>query len=315
MPPLSLYSFPFGAMATPCIIHLYSGSQAEAGLVAQRAQAEIARIELRYSRYRPGSFLSQINQVAAHGGSVDLDEETASLFAYARSCHEKSDGLFDITSGILRRAWDFGSGKIPKQEEVDQLLPFVGLEKIEWDLPRVNFRVPGMEIDLGGIGKEYAADRAAAVCISSGIKHGVVDLGGDVRVIGPHPDRSPWEIGIRHPFAPDTIMGKVELSEGALATSGDYQRRIVKDGKRYGHLLDPRTGWPIQGLASVSVVADQCLAAGSLTTVAMLRGVGGKNWLAGLRPDLRYLWIDSEGNLGGSIAAGFPSPIKPLSQT
>jgi len=287
VPPLSLYSFPFGAMATPCSIHLYSGGHAEAGLVAQRAQAEIARIELRYSRYRPGSFLSQINQVAAHGGSVDLDEETASLFAYARSCHEKSDGLFDITSGILRRAWDFGSGKVPKQEEVDQLLPFVGLEKIEWDLPRVNFRVPGMEIDLGG----------------------------DVRVIGPHPDLSPWEIGIRHPFAPDTIMGKVELSEGALATSGDYQRRIVKDGKRYGHLLDPRTGWPIQGLASVSVVADQCLAAGSLTTVAMLRGVGGKNWLAGLRPDLRYLWIDSEGNLGGSIAVGFPSLIKPLSQT
>jgi len=183
VPTLSLHSFNFGAMGTPCVIHLYSEGQEESATVALRAQTEIERIETRYSRYRPDSFLSEINRIASRGGSVNLDEETASLFAYARSCHEKSDSLFDITSGILRRAWNFASGKIPEQAEIDALLPFIGMEKIAWNPPALSFRVPGMEIDLGGIGKEYAADRAAAICITSGIKHGLVDLGGDVRII------------------------------------------------------------------------------------------------------------------------------------
>ena len=162
-----------------------------------------------------------------------------------------------------------------------------------------------MEVDLGGIGKEYAADRAAAVCLEANISHGIVDLGGDVRLIGPHPDGAPWTIGIRDPFTPNQIVGHVSLTEGALATSGDYQRRIQVGNKSYSHLINPKTGWPVEGLASVSVVADQCLAAGSLSSIAMLKGKDGPNWLSRLSPELRYAWINCDGTSGGSLATDF----------
>ncbi len=298
-------------MATQCSIHLYAESLESAQVAAGHAQKEIERIEECYSRYRPGSFLSEINRVAERGGSIELDEETASLFAYARACYEKSDGLFDITSGILRRAWNFSSGVLPERKEVERLLSLVGLEKIVWELPRLTFRIPGMEVDLGGIGKEYAADRAAEICLESGIHHGLIELGGDIRVIGPHPDQSSWKIGIRNPFMPDTTAGTVELSSGGLATSSDYQRRIEVDGKFYGHLLHPKTGRPVAGLVSVSAMADNCLAAGSITTLAMLRGEAGKDWFSALNPSLRYLWIDRDGTIGGPLAATFPSLVKP----
>ncbi len=299
--PPELYSFPFTAMGTSCSVHLYALTALEAEKSALGVRVEIARIEGRYSCYREDSLLSEINRVAMRGDTFELDEETMGLFAYARSCHEKSDGLFDITSGMLRRAWNFSSGQLPEPEEIERLLPLVGLQKMIWDPPRIAFPIPGMEIDLGGIGKEYAADRAAALCLSAGIRHGLIDLGGDIRIIGPHPDGSPWKIGIRNPFISDSLAGTVALSGGALATSGDYERRIECNGKRYGHILDPRTGWPVQGLTSVSVAADQCLAAGSLATLAMLRGREGIAWLTGLASSILHLWIDSDGMSGGTL--------------
>ncbi len=302
MSALELHSFPFFAMGSSCIVHLYAPSPVEAGSAALAAQGEIERIEARYSRYRPDSLLSEINRAAARGESIDLDEETLGLLSYARTCHERSGGLFDITSGILRRAWDFSSGHLPSQEEIEALLPFVGLEKIVWAPPRIAFPVFGIELDLGGIGKEYAADRAAEICTVLGIKHGLVDLGGDLRILGPHPDGAPWEIGIRDPFRPDERIASVRLSGGGLATSGDYERKIEIGGKRYGHLLDPRTGWPVEGLASVSVAADRCLVAGSLATMAMLRGREGAEWLAELpATESRHLWIDRQGQAGGTL--------------
>ena len=181
-----------------------------------------------------------------------MDEETAGLLDYAWACYLKSEGLLDISSGILRRAWDFKVGTLPEQEAIDALLPKVGLNKAAWKNPVLRFPVPGMELDFGGIGKEYAADRAAAVCVAQGVRHGLVDLGGDITVIGPHPNGDPWRIGIQHPGRPGAVMANVEISQGALASSGDYERCITFDGRRYGHILDPRTGWPVRGLSSVS---------------------------------------------------------------
>ncbi|HEX5363900.1 MAG TPA: FAD:protein FMN transferase, partial [Gallionella sp.] len=144
-----------------------------------------------------------------------------------------------------------------------------------------------------------AADQAAAVCVAQGIEHGLIELGGDIQVIGPHPDLSPWIVGIRHPRLADGIMATVEISRGAIASSGDYERYIVVDGVRYCHLLDPSTGWPVQGLASVSVISEQCLVAGSVATMAMLKGNAGKQWLAAL--GVPHLWMDEAGNSGGNI--------------
>lgn len=302
-------SFPFSAMGTVCNLHLYADTPAAAENASRAAVTEVRRIEQRYSRYRSESVLSEINRVAQQGGSIDLDQETAGLLDYAFACYQNSDGLFDISSGLLRRAWNFGRNQLPSQGEIDCLLNRIGLDKLSWRRPTLRFPVPGMELDLGGIGKEYAADRAAAVCVDLGIRHGLVELGGDIRVIGPHPDLAPWSIGIRHPRRPESLMATVEVEQGALATSGDYERCIEVHGKRYGHIINPKTGWPVEGLASVAVAADQCMVAGSLCTIAMLKGRGGVSWLEKL--GVPHLWMDEAENQGRNFVTKCIPPSMP----
>jgi len=302
---LKLTSVPFSAMGTECCLHLYSSSLSSAKAIAFSAIQEVLRIEAYYSRYRADSFLSQINLAAQQGNAIEVDDETAGLLDYAYACHKKSDGLFDITAGILRKAWNFSVLHLPEQAEIDRLLPLIGLDKVQWQSPRLSFPVPGMELDFGGIGKEYAADRAAAVCVSLGVEHGLVDLGGDMTVIGPHPTQEPWQIGICHPRNPDIAMATIEIERGALATSGDYERFIEIEGKRYCHLLNPKSGWPVRGLSSVSVLADHCLVAGSIASIAMLKGPAGIDWLNELAA--RHLWMDDQGRQGGCL----PSALSP----
>lgn len=289
----------FLALGSQCTIRLDAERETDAEAASQAAIEEIARVEARYSRYRAGSELSRINAAAAAGSSVELDDETAALIDYAVACYRKSDGLFDISAGLLRHVWNFSEPKLPADEAIAALLPRIGLDKVAWRPPHLRFTVPGMELDLGGIGKEYAVDRVAGISIALGIRHGLIDLGGDIRAIGPMPDGAPWIVGIRHPRKPDVTIATVALDSMALATSGDYERFIDIDGARYCHILDPRTGWPAQGLASASVVAPDCLVAGSLATIAMLKGNDGAAWLRGL--GLRHLTMDIEGRLGGDL--------------
>ncbi|MBA3814599.1 MAG: FAD:protein FMN transferase [Alphaproteobacteria bacterium] len=129
-----------------------------------------------------------------------------------------------------------------------------------------------MMIDFGGIVKEYAADSAEKICRSMGIFHGIIDMGGDVKIIGPYIDGRPWNIAVNHPRKADTEIAFIRLRTGAMATSGDYERSIKIDGKIYSHVLNPKTGWPVEGMSSVTVVADHCLIAGNLTTISFLKG-------------------------------------------
>jgi thiamine biosynthesis lipoprotein len=158
----------------------------------------------------------------------------------------------------------------------------------------------GMELDFGGIVKEYAADRLATLCADAGCTQGFVNLGGDIRVMGPKPDGSPWQIAIQDPRARDErALLTLPVLRGGIATSGDYARCIEIDGVRYGHVLDPRTGWPVQHLASVTVLADFCVLAGSAATIALLRAAAGPAWLAQL--GLPHLWVDTRGHSGGTL--------------
>ena len=290
----------FRAMGTPCEIRLAAGSAREAGDLARAAVAEVARLEARYSRYREDSDLSAINRVAAAGGRIAVDAETAALLDYADACHRQSGGLFDITSGILRRAWRFDAGRLPDPAQVQGLLQHVGWQQVAWQSPQLAFPVPGMELDFGGIVKEYAVDRVAALLQGAGVAHGFVNLGGDVRALGPQPDGSPWRIGIRHPREAGALLMTLELATGALASSGDYERGLVVDGRRYGHILDPRTGWPVRRMAAASVVAPLCVVAGSAATIAMLQDEAGPAWLQAL--GLPGLWMDVDGRCGGALA-------------
>lgn len=299
MVPLTYYHHDFKAMGSPCAIQLYARSEKKAEQAARVVMADVSRLEAKYSRYRADSFLSEINRVAAKGGRIDVDDETAGLLDYAATCYQQSDGLFDITSGILRRAWDFKAGNIPDQKTIQSLLNRIGWHKIIWQRPNLAFAVPDMEIDFGGVVKEYAVDRAASLCFDAGIRHGLVNLGGDIKIIGPHPDGSPWRIAIRHPRQSGGILQALLLRSGALASSGDYERCIVLDGVRYGHVLNPKTGWPVNYMAAVSVIGEFCVVAGSASTIGMLKGEAGPDWLSSL--GLPHLWVNVHGESGGSL--------------
>lgn len=288
-------------MGSPCELRFYAHSTGLADVAHAAAVAMIEQLEARYSRYRPDSLTSRINAAAGTGEWVPVDAETAGLIDYAQQVWQQSEGLFDITSGILRQAWDFRVPRLPAQRDIDALLPLIGWEKVEWRATRIRLPIAGMELDFGGFVKEYAADAAARALREQGIEHGFVELGGDIAVIGPHPDGSPWRIGVRHPRQPDTALAMLELHQGALASSGDYERSITVDGLRYGHILNPKTGWPVQSLAGVSVVAPQCLLAGTATTVAMLKQGDAKDWLQML--ELPYLAVTAEAAVFGTLRA------------
>lgn len=279
----ALFPSLFSAMGSSCSLQLYAATEAEAAGAAETAIGEVERIQRKYSRYLPHSSLSRINAAARRQEAVTLDEETASLLSYAFACHRHSDGLFDITSGVLRKAWNFRGSRIPRPATIEALLARVGMNHLRWEAPTLRFAVPGMELDFGGIAKEYAVDRVVDLCRQRGICHGCVELGGDVGIIGPHPDGAPWLVGIRHPRTAGESIATVPLRRGALAVSGDYERYIEGKGRRLSHILDPRTGWPCNGLSSVAVVAERCLAAGSISTIAMLKGKDGPAWLADLQ--------------------------------
>lgn len=297
---MQLHRIDFQAMGSPCELHLYAEKPELARQAAECTMADIRRIETRYSRFLDNNVTARINHAGSIGGTVMVDEETAALIDYAATCHRESDGLFDITSGVLRKAWNFQNRSLPEVETINKLLGKIGWGKVRWEKPRLTFTQKGMELDFGGIGKEYAADRAATLCQELGIWHGLVNLGGDIRVVGPHPDGSPWRIGIRHPRLPDALLASVLLAQGGLASSGDYERCIVVDGRRLSHILHPKTGWPVLGLAAVSVIAPQCLIAGSASTIAILKESAGKKWLENL--GLPHVWMDEQGCRGGSFS-------------
>ncbi len=291
----------FKAMGGQGEIVLSAADPARAHALAASGIAEVHRIEQKYSRYRPDSIVSRIN-AAAGAEPVPCDEETLALLDYADYLHAASDGLFDITSGILRQAWDFRAGRVPERGQLAPLLERVGWPMVERSAEGVRLPLSGMEIDFGGFGKEYAADRAAEVMAGGGALHGYVNLAGDIRVVGPKPDGQPWSIGIQDPRNRGKLAATLPLTGGALATSGDYERFFEVSGKRYCHILNPRTGMPVGHWRSVSLLASRAIIAGSATTIAMLKEAEALDYLAGLKTG--YLAIDHLGRMHMANAPG-----------
>lgn len=275
----------FTAMASPCEVLVDTHDNAIAITATNLAEKEAKRIEHKFSRYRKNNLIDQINS----GRTVRVDEETARLLDYAGSLFSLSDGLFDITAGVLRKAWQFdNSSTIPQQKDIDTLLPLVGWNKVKWESPVISLP-EGMEIDFGGIGKEYAVDRAVHIVQSylaaQKLKLSVlVNFGGDIAVLGPgNQDGRLWLIGVDTVIDGTPGKGKqtlVELGCGAIATSGDTRRFILKEGKRFGHILNPQTGWPVEGAPSlITTAANTCTDAGMLSTLAMLHGSDAESFL------------------------------------
>lgn len=297
----------FSAMGGQGEIVLVAEDSASAHRLAASGIAEIHRIERKYSRYRPDSIVSRINALAGRE-PVACDEETCALLDHADRLYAISGGLFDITSGVLRHAWDFRAGRVPEQGELAPLLERVGWPLVERTAGGIRLGRAGMEIDFGGFGKEYAADRAAEVMAGGGARYGYVNLAGDIRVVGPRPDGQPWSMGIQDPRQRGRLVATLPLAGGALATSGDYERFIEVAGRRYCHILNPRTGMPVSHWRSISLLAPKAIIAGSATTLAMLKEADALDYLAGL--ETGYLAIDREGRMH---MANAPSAARTLS--
>ena len=226
---------------------------------------------------------------------VECDPETLALVRYGDTLFESSAGLFDCTSGVLRRAWDFSRAQLPDPSMLPALLSLIGWQRLERKGNAVRLGVAGMELDFGGFGKEYAADRAATIVHAKGVRHGFVNLAGDMRVVGPKPDGSPWMVGIQDPRHEKRTIASLPLSVGAIATSGDYERFFEAEGNRYCHILHPKTGYPVTFWRSVTVVAPLAITAGSCSTIAMLSEADGLGFLE--RSGLDYFAIDHSGQV------------------
>lgn len=244
------------------------------------AAQEVWRIEKKYSRYQPDSVISQLNRHT--GCRQDVDHETAELLNFAAQCFQLSDGLFDITSGRLRALWRFGSDgqtSFPSQQQVHALLPYIGWSQLHWNghqliLPH------GMELDVGGIVKEYAVDRTLLQLSHAMDFPCLVNLGGDLRCNKPRMNGNAWVLGIENPDSVQDAIAALSLHAGALATSGDTRRFFLHNGQRYGHILNPITGYPVVGAPrSVTVAAPTCTEAGILSTLAMLQGAEAEHFL------------------------------------
>lgn len=267
----------FRAMGSPCEVLLENGNRNQATSTIGTIAAEAWRIEDKFSRYRKGNIVDQIN--TANGAAVSVDDETADLLDFATTLYDLSDGRFDITSGVLREVWTFdGSDRVPEPASVEAVLSRVGWSRARWDRPVLTL-APRMEIDLGGIGKEYAVDRCIAIACGSKCAPGLVNFGGDLAVSGPPTRRRAWKVAVEG-VLPDAADHLIDLRQGALATSGDAQRFLFRDGVRYSHILDPGSGWPIPNApASVTVAADTCTQAGMTSTLAMLEGERAEEFL------------------------------------
>lgn len=275
---MEIFRFPFKAMGSACEIVIADIDHAIAQVKAAQAAQEVLRIEKKYSRYQSDSIVSKIN-AGAGKQKIECDAETWEMLNYAEQLYQMSEALFDISSGILRKAWNFKEAKIPARSELEELCSSINWASIERENRQIYLPKVGMEIDFGGFGKEYAADKGATVLERLQVKHGYVNLGGDIRVLGPKPDGQAWVIGIQHPREANKVIATIPLQEGALATSGDYEKYFELNGERYCHILNPRTGMPVKYWSSISVLAPVSLMAGSYTTIAMLLEEKGLRFL------------------------------------
>jgi thiamine biosynthesis lipoprotein len=263
-------------MGSPCEVLVDSDDAGLAERLTGIVSSEAWRIEDKFSRYLSDNIVDRIN--SSEGEPVSLDDETAALVDFAQTLYEASDGKFDITSGVLREAWTFdGSDNVPDPASVERLMPRVGWDRIRWERPSLVMQ-PGMEIDFGGIAKEYAVDKAAGLAAGETDVACLVNFGGDLVASGAPGAMDGWQVGVDSPGG--VPVRRIRLSSGGLATSGDARRYLYKDGKRYSHILDPTTGWPIEDAPrSITVAADTCTQAGMLATIAMLKGPGAETFL------------------------------------
>jgi thiamine biosynthesis lipoprotein len=264
----------FRALGTQCEVQ-YTGDAAQAAAFEIAAMAWVNAFEAKYSRFRPDSLVSRINAAAGRAW-IDVDGEMEALLKLCDTLHFMTQGVLDPTSLPLLRLWDYKAEKprVPTDAELAAARALVGWKKVQRSPGKIFLPEPGMALDFGGFGKEYAVDMVAQLAVEHGLPCALVDFGHDLRAIGQPPGRPAWHIGLEDPRNPGATAGSIAVVGKGVASSGDYLRCFVVDGKRYGHIIDPRSGRPVaNGCTQATVVANSCLQAGVLSTTAFVLGV------------------------------------------
>jgi thiamine biosynthesis lipoprotein len=294
----TLYKFHQVAMGTAIEITLIGDNEEAATKAALRALQEMKRIEQLMSPWIESSDVFRINQSSGKEW-VKISHETLAVIKKAQEISELSDGRFDITVGPLAELWRKAREKKipPSAEEVKEKLGLVNFKNIEIDREgKVFLKKKGMAIDLGGIAKGYAVDRAFELLKSLGYKNLIVNAGGDLRV-GGLKNNQPWSIGIQHPREPENFLAKISISDMAVATSGDYERFFIYEGKRYHHIFNPKDGFPTDDCQSVTILCKEGMMADALATAVFVLGPGKGYALCQKLAGVDCLIVDKEGKI------------------
>jgi thiamine biosynthesis lipoprotein len=276
-------------MGTTATVRACGSSPAELRQATAAALDEVDRLDRLLSHYRSDSPLSRLNREAA-SGPVAVDSELVDLLDVCLRWSRESDGAFDVTVGPLMKAWGFfrDEGRVPEQREIQGALAVVGHRHVVLDREQgtVRFDRPGVELDLGGIGKGYAVDRVVALLRRRGIGSALVNLGGSsVYGLGAPPGAAAWQVGIQDPGDPGREALSVALRDRALSVSGGYARYFEKDGVSYAHIMDPRTGRPVQGVLSVAVLGASATDGDALDNAFFVQGLErARAFVAGIDP-------------------------------
>lgn len=264
-------------MGTTCEVQ-YSAPEGDrqAAAFEDAALTWVQAFEAKYSRFQPDSLVSRINRAAGREW-IEVDAEMEQLLGLCNTLHAMTQGVLDPTALPLIQLWNWKAAKprIPGGDEIAAALRLVGWSKVQRRPGAIFLPEPGMALDFGGFGKEYAVDLVAQIAINYGIGAVLVDFGHDLRVLGTPPGRPAWHIGLEDPRRPGNTWASVALmGSRGIASSGDYVRCFQIGGRRYGHIIDPRTGWPVaNGCTQATIIADTCLQAGVLSTTAFVLGV------------------------------------------
>jgi thiamine biosynthesis lipoprotein len=290
-------------------IDILSADEAYGREAIQAAFEEVARAEAVLSEWDRSSEVSAVN-LGAGTTAVRVSPELYGVLNRSLWFSEITEGAFDVTFAGCGRLWSIRERRIPDQDELSQCLRNVGFRKVVLDPSRSVVFLPsvGMRIGLGGIAKGYRVDRAAEILASRGISEYVVNGGGDIRVSGGRGE-GPWEVTIAHPREPGGSLGQLKMSEGAIVTSGDSTWYFIKDGIRYHHILDPRTGHPARQSLAVTVIGDSAMDADALATGLFVMGPVRGLALVESLPGYEALIVDPD--LGVHTSSGFPD-IAPL---
>ena len=260
---------------------------------------------------------SEVARIVQNAGRnyVKVSEETIWLLKEAAKISEQTEGLFDITIGLIKELWGFDQTpfQIPDSEEIKKLLSHVNYQDVMIEENSVMLSSSSMRMDLGGIAKGYIIDRAVTFLENEDMQSGIVEAGGDLRIWGNHPYRDKWKIGIKHPRIPNKLFAVLDTREISIATSGDYERFFIKSGTRYHHILDPRTGYPATDCISVTIVAENALLADAYATTVFIIGPEDGMRFIEEKPEIEGLILyEKNGEIQHKISQGIQDQIQIL---